>query len=300
MSKELRTDCVVLYHADCVDGMYAGEVARRGLYFEGWEALVEPLSYEQKVLSAEARHAKRVVFVDICPDEHMMAQLDPSAKVTVIDHHVTRKERMKELGAKHEVIYDEAHSGCVLAYRHFFPEATVPSLLAYIEDRDLWRFALPRSRELNAWLQWCKLTGQPMYEMGAWRTNTLVDALADMGEEIERFKVQAIGGAIDRAHWRQVGVFAVPCCAMQYWESELCEALLKRFPLARVAANIGVCADGRVRFSVRSRGDVHVGELMEELFGGGGHKGAAGKMFESLAEMDRSCPILGVKSEEMM
>ena len=45
------------------------------------------------------------------------------------------------------------NSGVVLAWKYFHPKKSVPKLLQYVEDIDLWRFKLPFSMEIDAFLR---------------------------------------------------------------------------------------------------------------------------------------------------
>ena len=67
----------------------------------------------------------------------------------VIDHHITAQEALKGLDY---CVFDMEQSGATLTWQYFFPKKPIPSMLSYIEDRDLWRWKLPDSRAVSAWL----------------------------------------------------------------------------------------------------------------------------------------------------
>ena len=77
-------------------------------------------------------------------DERLAAR---AGSTRVLDHHATAAE---DLAGLPFVTIDLDRSGAVLAWEHFHPGRPVPLLLRYVQDRDLWRWALPRSREVNA------------------------------------------------------------------------------------------------------------------------------------------------------
>lgn len=48
------------------------------------------------------------------------------------------------------VRFDMTKSGCVLAWEFFNPKLPVPQFLLHMQDRDLWQFKLPGTREITA------------------------------------------------------------------------------------------------------------------------------------------------------
>ena len=86
----------------------------------------------------------------------------------VIDHHKTSVEELAdfpeiEVSGFHEVdgvqtplfsgvrVFQE-NSGCVLSWLFFNPNDEIPELLHYVQDRDLWKFELEHSKEINAYI----------------------------------------------------------------------------------------------------------------------------------------------------
>ena len=67
-------------------------------------------------------------------------------RLLVLDHHITAE---KALAGLPYAYFDLKKSGAVLAWEwaHDHP---VPWILEYIQDKDLWTWALPLSREINA------------------------------------------------------------------------------------------------------------------------------------------------------
>ena len=68
-----------------------------------------------------------------------------------MDDFFAMKTKMDE-----QVVFKNDHSGAYLAYEHYYPHEVkagrVPALISYIEDRDIWRWALPDSKLINAGL----------------------------------------------------------------------------------------------------------------------------------------------------
>ena len=128
--------------------------------------------------------ASLVVFVDIAPgSDELRALAEHAAKLIVLDHHVTARERFaNDLGLQnalagrgHHIHFDLSHSGAMLAWNHFHPDEPAPDLLRYVEDQDLWAWKLPASEEVNAALAsyprdfeiWEELAARPIAELAA-------------------------------------------------------------------------------------------------------------------------------------
>jgi oligoribonuclease NrnB/cAMP/cGMP phosphodiesterase (DHH superfamily) len=166
--------------------------------------------------------------------------------------------------------FDMSHSGAVLTWEHFFPGQEPPPLLLHIEDRDLWRFALQNTRQIQA-----NVFSFP-YDFQVW--DTLMAAapatLATEGEAIERkhFKdIRELLGVTTRD--MVIGGHRVPVANLPYtMSSDAGHELAKGRPFA---ACYWDTPDGRV-FSLRSNDDgVDVAEVAKQ-YGGGGHRNASG------------------------
>src|SRR5262249_41598557 len=57
---------------------------------------------------------------------------------------------MLELKGLTNAFFDLNKSGARLAWEYFHPEKDTPELIEFIEDRDLWRWQIPRSKEFSA------------------------------------------------------------------------------------------------------------------------------------------------------
>lgn len=286
-----RGCAVVVYHGGCVDGLFAAAVTERALKARGWQ--VELYAAEHKRPLPAFPHARHVVCVDFCPPADELQDLRAGcADVLVIDHHDSARELLQHVRGMINVRFDLNESGATLAWRHYNPADPLPTLLAYVRDRDLWRWELPHSQAINASLQRLKreVSGLPAFEL--WDDPDYIERLRAEGEVEMRVRDEAVASAVARCHWREVAGYRVPCTAMMLWESELGHALLKAHPDAAFSVNFSVLDDGRVRFSVRGMDKLHLGELMRDTFGGGGHPNAAGAMFPSLSALDAACPAV--------
>lgn len=137
---------MVIYHAGCPDG--AGSALAAFERF-GERAVYQPGQYD--AAQVYVLDGQDVFLVDYSwPRDVIESMRARGHRVVVIDHHATARDRLAGLT---DCLFDMDHSGAVLTWRYFHPETPVPELLLYIEDRDLWRFLLPHSKEISAALK---------------------------------------------------------------------------------------------------------------------------------------------------
>ena len=278
-----------LYHADCVDGFTSAWVVYHHL--KGAVELRaakygDPLP-EDDVMDRE------VYVVDFSYPRAVTEKLIRLATKTVIlDHHKTAQKALADLGwgDNHECVFDMHRSGAGLAWDHLMPGRPRPNLVRYVEDRDLWRFALPWSREVSAFIGSYDQTIQQwdVIAAGLEQPKVLADCVLE-------------GAGIDRQHRRTVAQLAneyrrrMTINGMSVWAvnaphtyaSDLGHLLAAGEPFAAVYWET---AAGRV-FSLRSQpGGADVAAIAER-FGGGGHARAAGFTVALTANPEHLHPV---------
>ncbi|MCA9793515.1 MAG: hypothetical protein KC910_17010, partial [Candidatus Eremiobacteraeota bacterium] len=144
LAKEHHPESVthVLYHGGCRDGRTAAWAAYKAL---GDKAEYIPMGYQAPPpdLPPDARVA--VVDFSFLPD--VLDDLKKRvADVVILHHHDTAAERLQGVPG---VVVDQERAGAGLSWHYFHPNEPLPALAAYAEDRDLWRFDLPLSKEVG-------------------------------------------------------------------------------------------------------------------------------------------------------
>lgn len=255
-----------IYHGNCADGFGAAWVIRKAL---GSEVDFHAGVYQN---NPPALHGRDVILVDFSYKRAVMEVMaDEAASILILDHHKSAAEDLAGFSAKHyEAHFDMEHSGAMLAWFHCFPGQEPPQLLKHIEDRDLWRFHLPFTREIQA-----NVFSYP-YDFGAWDELMAKDPelLAKEGGAIERKHFKDIHELIEVVTRRMViAGHNVPVANLPYTLTS--DAGHK---LATGEAFAGCYWDtpaGRV-FSLRSTDDgLDVSEIAKQ-YGGGGHRNASG------------------------
>ncbi len=267
---------VCIYHAGCPDGFGAAWAVWRAW---GEDAVYEPRGHDDP-LDAAAYAGDQVVFVDISAPNARLADLaDAAAEVTILDHHVSSRDRLfadlslvnRLEDGGHRAHFDLSHSGAVLAWQAFHPGHDLPELLAYVEDQDLWNWKLPRSEQVNAAIGsyprrfhvWDELAARP------WRT------LADEGEPIVRAARREVERSLRMVHPVQVGGLRMEAVNALHQRSQIGHELAGRARHGTACGCVYRVVGDRVDVSLYSIGDPDMAELAAR-FGGGGHRNAAG------------------------
>ena len=87
-----------------------------------------------------------VYVLDFSYPRNTVIELWKNHSLTLLDHHKTAQESLTGLPG---CLVDLSKSGAALSWQHFHPDQKMPDLLAYVQDRDLWKFELPNSREIS-------------------------------------------------------------------------------------------------------------------------------------------------------
>lgn len=259
---------LVIYHDNCADGFSAAWCFWRK-YGTGADYVAGV--YQQDPPDVAGRD---VYLVDFSYKRPVVeAMLNTARSVCLIDHHKTAIDDLGPLGARIGWFCDLNRSGATLAWDYLFPGEGRPLLLGHIEDRDLWRFKLPNTREIQA--------NVVSYEY----TFDLWDRLM-AADQAELLQMTVAGAAIERKHHKDIaGLLAVcqrrmvigghdvPVANLPYTLVSDAGHLMAQDEL--FAACYWDTAEKR-NFSLRStEKGLDVSEVAKQ-YGGGGHAKAAG------------------------
>jgi len=281
MSKPL-----IIYHGGCPDGFCSALIAWKN--FKG-EADFHPGVYGEPHPDVEGRD---VYILDFSYKRPVMREILAKARsVVVIDHHKTAEAELDGIveefltaspseivpdvpWAKTPVIhFDMERSGAMLTWRYFYPDKEPPHLVHYVQDRDLWRWELDRSREVNSAISSYPMTFEAWDGFLGMRQADFVDGMASQGHHIERAKNQLVEIICKQAYETTIGGYKVLAVNATAHYSEVAGRLAEGRPFG---AAWFVRKDGKRQWSFRSDpGGIDVSELARQ-FGGGGHRHAAG------------------------
>ena len=293
------TNPIVIYHAGCVDGFAAawcfhkmsketkdswGYTYHPGVYGE-----IPPDCTDRMVYLVDFSY-KREVIVDM---------LNSGATIWLIDHHKTALEDLAGLEKEYfgfRGYTDLSRSGAMLAWDFLnnieFDDAgeierevklgdieytEPPTTLAAIQDRDLWKFLLPHTKEINAALF--------SYEFDFEIWDKLMSP-----EPAEFLRLCNDGIAIGRKHRKDIGTLlplvqrmvaiggnCVPVANMPHmYASDAGNIMAREFNKGNSFAATYFDTATQRTFSLRSTVEGKDVSLIAKQYGGGGHKNAAG------------------------
>jgi oligoribonuclease NrnB/cAMP/cGMP phosphodiesterase (DHH superfamily) len=277
---------LVLYHAGCYDGFCAAWVAKRSL----GDADFIPVNYGQDPPDVKGRN---VYILDFSYKRPILLQMaDAAFNILVIDHHKTASEELsggvscldfpsvlyRSLAKNLTVMFDLSKSGGLLTWEYFCGTHNPPPwIVLYTQDRDLWNWKLPDSREINAalrsypmdfelWDSWLGWVGQE-------RGDKLLSHLKEEGTAILRREQQIVDQHVQFARELEMDGHLILSVNATVLTSEIAGKLSKGRPFG---ACYFVRKDGKKVWSLRSQPDgVDVSEVAKK-HGGGGHKHASG------------------------
>jgi len=261
---------ICIYHGNCADGFGAAYAVWRRFgdaveYVAGTYGMTPPDVTGKAVLLVDFSFKREVV-------EEM---LKTAAAIFIIDHHKTAIEDLQPLLSGDtsyviDAVFNNDKSGAMLAWEYYHSEEP-PALIRHIQDRDLWKFELEGTREIQA-----ALFSYP-YDFEVW------DGLMCRSTK----ELRQDGSAIERKHFKDIeellkvcqrrmiiGGVDVPVANLPYtMSSDAGHIMAKGEPFAACYYDTPA---GRC-FSLRSGPDgMDVSAIAKMYPGGGGHKHAAG------------------------
>lgn len=278
---------IIVYHANCIDGMAALWAAKHR-YSDAEEYAGR---YDQ-VPDLERMRGKHVVIVDFSWKRPTMEAIHAVAdEMIVLDHHKSAVEDLTPFADEMvglctcEILFDMNRSGAGLAWDHIVADRPRPKIIDYVEDRDLWRFALPHSKEISHALASYPLTLE-MFDKLATRMQhpAFFGDLVAEGSAILRYHDQlveeacatAYAGFLPTAYTPLETGIPIVITSNYTLFSDIGHRLLSLHPSAPYSACVLLAPDGKRKYSLRSedsRADV---SEVAKRFGGGGHRNAAG------------------------
>lgn len=284
---------LVIYHANCADGFSAAWV-----FHNLKNKTDEEFEFYPGVYSKPAPDCtdEIVYLVDFSYKKDVVIEICKVAKhVVLIDHHKTAIDDLRCLQDFDHIDFqnnfswyvDLERSGAMLAWDYFhnadkskpgdIAYMYPPKLLEYVQDRDLWKFKLDRTREISA------AVASHEYTFENWDTL--------MGSDVTALlNLSHAGAAIERKHQKDVadlirscmymgviGDSVVPMASLPYiFSSDAAHAMAVAYENGNYfAACYWDTPTGRT-FSLRSTDWGMDVSLIAAHYGGGGHKHAAG------------------------
>jgi hypothetical protein len=266
----MKQKIVVIYHGKCPDGFGGAWAAwkkfgAKAAYLPARDRSAPPVPLKNKI----------IYIIDYTYDAPVIKKLmKDNIRVTAIDHHVSQAEATK---LTDHYLYDAKHSAAPLAWKYFHPLKKMPMLLRYIEDRDIWKWNMPHSREIlmlvdlapqdfKAWNQLAKDIDDPRTHATYLKKGALLDLHY-------RSLYEKLLPSAELVKFAGRKIYALNC--PYYFADDLGHELAAKTKSFSLLWNE---SGGRIRCSLRSVGKIDVAKIAKK-YGGGGHKQASGFSF---------------------
>lgn len=304
---------VVIFHASCADGFCAATLLWEALvkHSEVTDVLLHPSHYGEP-LPQDLGQNDVVYLTDFSYKRDVMHELCKKVQyVYVLDHHKTAKEELAQLKLTDvdniAIFFDMERSGAMMTFDFLecskagllphlsdtlplprsHPEV-VPALVKYVQDRDLWKFELPKSKEISAYLRSIKFDTETWANLLIALDNEIIfNNCVRAGAAILRFQEMQVASAADKAADINFPLFPGATHGMPVKmvnttvnHSEVGEVLCSNFDIP-FAVSWFYRKDGKFQYSLRSHGGYDVSKIAK-AYGGGGHPTAAGFEWDEL------------------
>lgn len=260
----------VLYHGGCPDGLGGAYAAWKKF---GDTAEYIPVKHGYPV--PEGLEGREMYLIDFSfPQEEMDTLLSKAGSLVVLEHHLGTKTIVESMP---QYVFDEKRSGATIAWSYFHPETPVPKLLQYIEDGDLYKFELPSSREILAYIYNTPLLNSAFEHWDTFARNledpAELQKMADIGKYFRESHTNVVENAVRHA---ELVEFEGHTCLLTGSSGEFVSDVGNRLAVNRPPFGIVVVAGAEgVKVSLRSDKSIDVAEIARR-FGGNGHPAAAG------------------------
>lgn len=288
---------ICIYHGNCDDGFGAAWAIWTmwpecefipGFYgmdlpnVDGKNVLFVDFSAKRPVIDAIAQTAKTIVIID----HHKTAEADlaPFAVTmcgTACLHPNDIQYMFRDLAEldRPPIIawFDMEQSGAAMAWQFAHgghrDEYSIPTMLEWIEDRDLWLFRHgDTTREFSAALRTYPMNFK-VWDDIAENPHELIKE----GRIVLRAHRANIHKLMRETYTETIDGFAVPVVNAPYhYASDTAHELLSAYPDAPFAACWFRRADGQIQWSLRSEDHRQDVSEIAKAHGGGGHRNAAG------------------------
>jgi oligoribonuclease NrnB/cAMP/cGMP phosphodiesterase (DHH superfamily) len=282
--KEAQPFDIIVFHYPCQDGLSSAYVSVLAHRLNGWDnPELYPIAHGVPI-DLDRLVGKCVLFCDYSPKLDVLNQIEQVAEsIVVLDHHVTARD---DLVSKPYAIFDMGRSGVGITWDYFFPCTKIPLYLSMIQDRDLWVWKVPESKNFcSGFFQECgSIDSYDFVELfklfdELYNNPDSIERYINMGSTLEKStarKVESIAqGALKKIFTYQDKRVCIVNCTGEFI-SELGNVISSSpdVDFAVLWRHNAVTNDYYV--SLRSCGTKADVSAIAASFGGGGHPNAAG------------------------
>jgi len=140
---------VVMFHYPCQDGLTSGWITN--YYHKSNNKIIDlyPIKHGDPYDFSRLEN-KKLIICDYAPSLEVLNELEKKcSEIKILDHHITAKESLQD---KPYATFDMNKSGAGLTWEYFFPDIEMPLFIKMVQDRDLWKWSIPNSKDFTAGL----------------------------------------------------------------------------------------------------------------------------------------------------
>lgn len=273
---------VCLYHGYCSDGI----ASAWAISHFGNENVVFVAVFYEKPFPKREITGKNVAIVDFCYNQKETIEICKLAKnVIILDHHDTAERNISAMNGQIDnlsCIFDKQRSGAQITWDWCCTDADEkerkrPWFIDIIADRDLWKFELPHSKELNKAL---KVSYNGIFELQhLYESEVPIVELVEMGSMLLELDKQDIKAASENSELRQFEGYKVRIGTISNSSliSEFGHHLCTDYECDFAAVYRWNSYSNEYKISLRASEDCKIAlNLLCEKYKGGGHLKACG------------------------
>ena len=287
--QRLKPDQVdyVIFHHICNDGLTSAFVA--WLYLSK-KFPDRKVTYRGISIGAEVPDDladKNLLIVDFSFPLPIIRNLLKKVKsLKILDHHKSNQKELEQLENQYK-IFDMTHAGCTLTWNYFFPDQKVPLFIQYVEDRDIWKKALPNVDDFASFFNTIvsDFDGDFSILMPYLDDVYIKEKVLPAGNiyrDLDNYYVKQSSKYCDLLLMKlkiskvdRYYLIAHKNVSLPSLKSDVGAALMKNFPLIDFSVVYSVSSGGTA-FSLRSTNDHADVSTIASNYGGGGHDCASG------------------------
>lgn len=249
----------IIYHKDCTDGFWAAYIAWKKF---GDDGIYIPMFHWDELPKIE--EWANVYLLDIAFSREKMISLKNKYNVVVLDHHKSAYDELHDL---EYCKFDMNKSWTILAWEYFFPNQNVPTVLKYVEDKDLWKWILPNSKTIYSAIS------SYDHDFDQWdnMVNKWMDELLFEWHILEKYRDTMITSVLKNVHYIQIDEFTMPAINSQIMVSETVNRMIQEIWLKdwiQVWCCYFVLDNDNIKFSLRSIGDFDILQIAKRFWWG--------------------------------
>lgn len=273
------TDKIVVLHHEDHDGICAGWIIDNHyrVGHQDVDITTIPVQYNRPFPGVVLDHDTILYIVDFSYPREQLLELQSRVKeIHVFDHHDTAR---KELAGLDFAVFSDQFAGAGLTWNQLYPHAVVPDIVQLVDDYDLWLFKHgDRTRAFHLGLRYFNVKTVPDFR------TILEPARLSRCFEMGRLLLEIQTKQVDTLVNNPLHVteyFQNQCVVFNNVAhfNEVASTVLSTLASVDMVMNWFLVPDeDKIVFSFRTNAqrDIHLGDGVCKLYGGGGHKNAAG------------------------